>query len=225
MEMAGIGKRTAGCYTRVKAWLMEYAYLVTLASVIAVIVGAALYTDHVKAQQQAVSQAAADAMEIAAAQSTAPQVTPLPTIAPLVASRTFVPKIVTVRPVSGKIIRAYEKEPIVWGALGAVQAHEAIDIVGAEDESVLSAMDGVVKEMAMDALWGWSVVIEHTDGSEGTYAGLKTIVVRAGQGVSRGQEIGTLMADIPCEAELSTHLHFELKKNGVMQDPEGILPE
>jgi len=67
--MAGIGKRMAGCYTRVKAWLMEYAYLVTLASVIAVIVGAALYTDHIKAQQQTASQAAADAMEIAAAQS------------------------------------------------------------------------------------------------------------------------------------------------------------
>jgi len=223
--MAGIGKRMAGCYTRVKAWLMEYAYLVTLASVIAVIVGAALYTDHIKAQQQTASQAAADAMEIAAAQSAAPQITPLPTIAPLAASRTFTPRIVTVRPASGRIIRAYDKGPVVWKALSAVQAHEAIDIAGAEDESVLSAMDGVVKETAMDALWGWRVVIDHTDGSEGTYAGMKTTVVRAGQGVARGQEIGTLMADVPCEAELSPHLHFELKKNGVMQDPEGILPE
>lgn len=223
--MAGIGKRTAGLYARARDWLMEYAYLVTLASVIAVIVGAALYTDHVKAQQQAASQAAADAMEITAMQSAAPQITPLPTIAPLTASRTFTPRIVTVRPASGKIIRAYEKEPVVWEVLGAVQAHEAIDIAGAEDECVLSAMDGLVKETAMDALWGWRVVIDHTDGSEGTYAGLKTTAVRSGQSVSRGQEIGTLMADIPCEAELTPHLHFELKKNGVMQDPEGILPE
>ena len=112
-----------------------------------------------------------------------------------------------------------------WTALGVIQPHEAIDIAGEKDESVRSAMDGVVSQAAMDALWGWRIVIDHTDGSTGTYAGLGMSFVRAGQSVSRGEEIGTLLDSVPCEAELGPHLHFELEKNGVMQDPEGMLPE
>lgn len=222
--MAGFGKRAAGAAARVKEWLMEYAYLVTLGAVIAVIAAAAIYTDRVKTQQEESLQAAAQALEISA--TAAPQITPLPTIAPLVlSSATFTPRIVSVKPASGGIVRAYSREPVMWEALGAIQAHEAIDIAGEQDESVLSAMDGVVMQAVMDALWGWRVVIAHTDGSEGTYAGLKLVFVSAGQSVTRGQEIGALMEAIPCEAELGPHLHLEWVKSGVAQDPEGMLPE
>ena len=93
-----------------------------------------------------------------------------------------------------------------------LKAHEAIDIAGEAEESVLCAMDGVVEAAAMDALWGWRVVIAHTDGSEGIYAGLKLAFVEPGQSVTRGQEIGVLMERVPCEAELGAHLHFEQVK-------------
>lgn len=219
-------RRAMNMFSRAKDWLLEHAYLVTFASAIAIIAGAAMFTEQVRLQQEKSLEAAAQAAELSATALPEIIATPLPTIAPLALTQTaYRPRIVTVKPVSGEIVRAYAKEPILWEALGVIQSHEGIDIVGKKDESVLSAMDGVVKDAAMDALWGWRVTIAHTDGSEGTYAGLALTYVLAGQSVSRGEEIGTLMESIPCEKELGPHLHFELKKNGVKQDPEGILPE
>ncbi len=222
--MAGIGKRAAKGFARLKEALMEYAYLVTLGAVIAVVVGAALYTDHIKTQQQAAAQAAAQAMEVDA--TATPRVTPLPTIAPLtLGAAAFSPRVAVVRPASGEIVRAYSAEPVRWETLDAWQAHEAIDIAGEADGPVCSAMDGVVADAAMDDLWGWRVTIAHTDGSTGVYAGLALAFVKPDEAVSRGQEIGTLLPSVPCEAELGPHLHFELMKNGTQQDPEGILTE
>ena len=222
--MANLGKRISGIFSRIKSGLMEHAYLVTLGAAVAVIVAAAMYTEQVNAQREQEIAAAARAAEITA--TATPAVTPLPTIAPLqLTMGTFAPRIVTVRPMSGKIIRAYSREPVLWEALGAIQVHEAIDIAGAEGESVLAAMDGVVAQAAMDALWGWRVFIEHTDGSVCTYAGLAQSFVSPGQSVSRGQALGTLLGAVPCEAELGAHLHLERTQNGIRQDPEGILPE
>lgn len=221
--MAGWLARAAALYRRAKDGLMEYAYLVTLGAVIAVVAGAALYTDHVRNEQEAVLSAAAKAAEIAP--TTTPRVTPLPTIAPMMATTTFTPRITTVRPVSGKVIRAYAAEPVLWEALGVMQAHEAIDIAGEAEGAVVSTMDGTVREVSRDALWGWRICIDHTDGSACVYAGLALSLVQPGENVVRGQEIGTLMERIPCEAELGAHLHLEQIKNGAYQDAEGILPE
>ena len=49
--------------------------------------------------------------------------------------------------------------------------------------------------------------------------------VKEGDEVARGQEIGTLLDKIPCEAEMGTHLHLEVMRGGVMQDPLAMLPE
>ena len=222
--MANLGKRISGIFSRIKSGLMDYAYLVTLGAAVAVIAAAAMYTNQVNAQREQEIAAAARAAEITATPT--PSITPLPTIAPLqLTMGTFSPRVVTVRPVSGKIVRTYSREPMLWEALGVIQVHEAIDIAGVEGESVLCLMDGVVAQTAMDALWGWRVAIEHTDGSVGTYAGLALSLVSPGQSVTRGQEIGTLLEKIPCEAELGAHLHLERTQNGIRQDPEGILPE
>ena len=45
-----------------REWLLDYAYLVTLGAMIAVIAGTALYTDHLRSQQNV--QAAAPAPEV-----------------------------------------------------------------------------------------------------------------------------------------------------------------
>lgn len=221
--MMGWIKRTAALCRRAKDGFTEYAYLVTLGAVIAVVVGAALYTDHVRSEQEETLFAAANAAEIDA--TTTPRVTPLPMIVPMMATKTFTPHITTVRPVSGEVIRAYAAEPVLWETLGVIQAHEAIDIAGEAECAVVSAMDGTVRETARDALWGWRICIDHTDGSACVYAGLALSLVQPGENVVRGQEIGTLLKSVPCEAELGAHLHLEQVKNGQYQDAEGILPD
>ena len=68
-------RRVRKAFLRMKAWMLDYAYLVTLGAVIAVIVGSAIYTQQVKRQSEAGVQAAANAPEIAASASPAPEMT------------------------------------------------------------------------------------------------------------------------------------------------------
>jgi len=226
MLVAGIFRRAAKAYARIKRGLVDHAYLVTLGAVIAVIAGAAVYTGHLKEEQAAAMQAAAHAPETQERAAATPRVTPLPSIVPLTLTKvSFSPRITVVHPVDGEIVRAFTQEAVHWETLCAWQPHTAIDIAGEADGAVFSAMDGTVAETAMDALWGWRVRIAHTDGSECVYAGLSCALVDAGDNVVRGQEIGRLLESVPCEAELPPHLHFERWKNGIAQDPEGILPE
>jgi len=49
--------------------------------------------------------------------------------------------------------------------------------------------------------------------------------VTKGQRLNRGQEIGTLLETIPCEAEMKPHLHLEMEREGRMQDPLTMLEE
>lgn len=222
--MENLFRRMGAAAARARETLMEHAYLITLGAVVAVIAASAMYTSHLRAEENRGVQAAADAPEIRATPTPRPETTPLPTIAPLeahtAALRTGGG---TVWPVSGAIVREHApKTPVLWAALSCVQAHAGVDIAGEAGESVRAAMDGVVGGVTMDELWGWSVRVEQTDGALATYAGLSAADVREGQSVTRGQTVGVL-GEIPCEAELGPHLHFALERAGEPQDPAELL--
>ena len=209
---------------RIKEWMMDHAYLMTIGCILAMIVGCALYTQGVKQAQQMEVQAAAGAPEIQQTVRPTQSVTPLPTIAPL-AVRTMVQK-GGAWPLEGKILRAYDaQESAFWQALGLWQMHPALDIAGQAGASVKACMDGTVKSVTYDVLWGWRVRIAHEGGRETVYAGLEGGVVQAGDSVRRGQRIGTLAQSVPCEAEMGTHLHLEMIRDGKHQDPEATLEE
>lgn len=217
--MAGLLHRMGAAAARAREALVEHAYLVTLGAVIAVIAATAMYTGRLRDQEEAGVQAAAQAPELA---SPAPETTPLPTIAPLT-THAMTSKPGTVWPVSGEVVRAHEPQtPVFWAAIGCFQAHEGVDIAGQAGEDVLAVMDGVVESVTLDGLWGWRIRVSQTDGSMGTYAGLACAQVSPGQSVSRGRVLGTL-GDIPCEAELGPHLHYEQTADGQPADPEQLL--
>lgn len=227
--MRGYAARAGRAIRRAREWMMDYAYLVTLGAMIAVIAASAMYTRHLRAQEEENVQAAAHAPEIGQTDEITPTpiVSPLPTIAPIqVHYMETRPGGTTVWPVSGKVLRGYEpNEPVVWEALSCVQVHAGLDIAGEAEEDVLCAMDGVVQRTVRDDLWGWRVYVDQTDGRTAMYAGLLLCGVEAGQSVTRGQVLGTLMSEVPCEAELGPHLHMELFRDGVPQDPQGMMPE
>lgn len=210
---------------RAKEWLMDYAYLVTLGAVLAVIAASALYTREIKAGQEQDVQAAAQAAELA--QTAEPTARPIPTLAPLeVHYASPRPGGSTVYPVSGGVLREYDAaQPVYWEALSCVKVHAGLDLQGKAEEAVACVMDGVVAQVARDELWGWRVTVEQTDGQRMCYAGLMTAGVGVGETVTRGQALGTLMASIPCEAELGTHLHLELTDEGETRDPRTVLPD
>ena len=213
---------------RFKDLAAEYAYAVTLACVIGVIVGSAVYTQHVQRRtQEMLVQAAAGAPEVEMTPSPVPlpTTTPLPTIVPLTV-RVSVFEERGIWPVQGDVMRGHETgELVFWESLGLWQAHMGVDIAGEAGESVLCAADGTVERVTRDALWGASAEIAQEDGRTVFYRGMALCYVHAGDSVSRGQEIGTLLERVPCEEEMGAHLHLEMKREGRMQDPLTILEE
>ena len=211
---------------RIKEWMMENAYLMTLGCVIAMVVGCALYTQSLRSDRTTDVQAAAGAPEIEQTAAPSPQITPLPTIAPIEVRPVMMNQQGGAWPLEGKVIRAYDvQESVYWRALGAWQTHTGLDIAGEAGENVKACMDGRVESAAYDALWGWRVQIAHEGERMTTYAGLEYCAVEAGESVRRGQTIGTLSQQIPCEAEMDTHLHLEMLRDGRSQDPEATLME
>ena len=215
-----------GWGARIKDMMIEYAYLVTLGAIAAIVAASALYAHQLRQEE---IPAAAQAPEVAAtAEPThTPEITPLPTIAPLIV-RTDAMRMAgtTVWPVSGEILRGYDvQEAVYWETLGCYRPHAGLDIAAEAGEEVRCIADGVVERTLRDELWGWQVIVAQTDGREMLYAGLRRADVRAGQAVTRGQALGVPLERVPCEAELPAHVHIEMRLDGEHQDPEGILPE
>lgn len=226
--MPGKEKKRWG-FARMRDWLYEYAYLVTLGAVLAVVAASAMYTSRLHAQQAADVEAAAGAPEIreTALPTTEPVVraTPLPTIAPLtLRPSALYPGGGKVWPVSGEVVRGYAQDELVfWEAIGCWQAHLGVDIRGQAGEEVLCIMDGVVDHISRDEIWGYRVCVAQTDGTKATYAGIAVCTVLEGQSVTRGNALGELLAAIPCEAELGAHLHLTLEAEGHVVDPTALL--
>lgn len=104
-----------------------------------------------------------------------------------------------------------------WGGF-----HTGIDIGAATGTPVGAAAGGqVVLTVYSGAGYGNHVVIRHADGSQTLYAHLSEIWVSNGQQVSQGDAIGAVGCTGWCTG---SHLHFEVKINGVQVDPLLYLP-
>ena len=73
-------------------------------------------------------------------------------------------------------------------------------------------------------MMGTTVVIDHGDGCQTTYANLQAQpAVEAGDTVSAGQIIGTVGSTAAAESAQAPHLHFAVAKDGDAVDPEEFL--
>lgn len=103
---------------------------------------------------------------------------------------------------------------------GTWQTHNGVDL-GCETGIEVFAIDGgAVTEVCKDALWGYTVTIDHNNGVISRYCGLDgAMEVRQGDTVQSGQKIG-VVGDAPdIESALGTHLHIEVRKSGAYVDP------
>lgn len=89
--------------------------------------------------------------------------------------------------------------------------HKGIDIAGRLGDPVYSIKDGVV--IYRNDGWGF-VRIKHTDGSVSGYMHMDTTMVKTGQSVFKGQQIGTVgeRGDYK-RHKYRPHLHFEYQKS------------
>lgn len=114
----------------------------------------------------------------------------------------------------------------IWPAAGNITQypvwyHNALDIANKDAPDVLAAKTGVVQS-AVCSKWdyGCNIILSHGDGYETLYAHMQTFYVSAGDNVSQGQAIGKMGST---GRSTGTHLHFEVRKNGVILNPLGFL--
>lgn len=103
------------------------------------------------------------------------------------------------------------------------RTHEGIDLSAATGTPVFAARDGVVL-YAGDAVKGYGnmVVVEHDNGLLTVYAHNSELLARAGDKVKGGQTIAKVGQTGRATAP---HLHFEVRRGEVPQDPLRFLPQ
>lgn len=111
-------------------------------------------------------------------------------------------------PTEGKLIRGFDA------------GRKGIDIAGQAGQPVMAAGDGTVLYANNMRGYGNLVIIDHRDGVVSAYAHNKTILVKEGQSVTKGQRIAE-MGDTDAE---SVRLHFEIRQLGKPVDPISFLP-
>jgi murein DD-endopeptidase MepM/ murein hydrolase activator NlpD len=120
-----------------------------------------------------------------------------------------------VLPVSGDITSVFGKR--IHPVLKVERMHNGIDIAQKEGTPVKAVLDGVVASVGEDPELGRFIKLNHDGGLATVYAHLKDVYVKQNEIVKQSFIIGTVgksgLADSP-------HLHFEILKNDVPQDPE-----
>ncbi|MFD3258978.1 peptidoglycan DD-metalloendopeptidase family protein [Paenibacillus lentus] len=111
-------------------------------------------------------------------------------------------------PVSGaRMTSSYGKR---WG-----RTHKGIDLVSS-NRNILAADEGVVSFAGTKSGYGNVIIINHNNGFETLYGHLSKISVEKGDVVEKGTKIGVMGST---GRSTGTHLHFEIHKNGSVQNP------
>jgi murein DD-endopeptidase MepM/ murein hydrolase activator NlpD len=121
-------------------------------------------------------------------------------------------------------IHGWESSPYGWRAdpfTGQRSHHSGVDLAAPEGSPIKSATDGVVIAAGYDGMLGNYVEVRAQLGYSYVYGHMSTILARDGARVATGSLLGlvghTGYATGP-------HLHFEVRLNGVPQNPRNYLP-
>ncbi len=126
------------------------------------------------------------------------------------------PGLSLVWPASGTVTRGFGWDGPAW--------HPGIDIGTLRSLDITAAAPGVVEAVAYAPHfegYGNIVLVDLGDGLEALYAHLAEIGVTVGDTVETGQKLGVAGCTGYCTG---THLHFELRQDGVAFDPSPLLP-
>lgn len=132
-----------------------------------------------------------------------------------------------IKPVEGEKIKDYSKDNLVYSStLDEWTTHLGIDLAAEKTDIVKAAADGKVKSIKNDPRYGLTVVIEHENGFESIYSSLLTAeFINVGEEVKQGQTIATVGNTARFEISDETHIHFEIKKDGINVDPNIYIKE
>lgn len=134
--------------------------------------------------------------------------------------RDILGKIPSMIPISGGYISSqfgFRRDPLT----GTIKKHQGIDFAAPIGTLVYASAEGVVIKAEYNAELGNVVEIKHADGHVSLYGHLSKILTHRSAKLQRGQEIGRVgNTGKRCAG---AHLHYGIKKNGVMVDPKQYL--
>jgi murein DD-endopeptidase MepM/ murein hydrolase activator NlpD len=121
-------------------------------------------------------------------------------------------------PVQGRMTSDYgfRLDPLT----GDSKFHEGIDLAAAAGTPFKAAAPGTVMFSGDLGGYGNTVVLEHENGERTLYAHASQILVRAGDRVEAGQEIGRVGST---GRSTGAHLHFETLISGQNIDPKSLI--
>ncbi len=114
----------------------------------------------------------------------------------------------------------------IWPTTGIITQypmwyHMAFDIASNGGPAVLAADTGTVTYAGcIDWGYGCHVVVDHGNGYSTLYGHMSVISVSAGQAVNQGQQLGVMGST---GRSTGPHLHFEIRLNGELQNPQNYL--
>jgi murein DD-endopeptidase MepM/ murein hydrolase activator NlpD len=111
-------------------------------------------------------------------------------------------------PVSGaKLTSGYGQR---WGKM-----HQGIDLASS-NRAILAADNAKVTYSGWKAGYGYTVILDHLNGYTTLYGHMSKLSVKKGEIVEKGDRIGTMGST---GESTGIHLHFEIEKNGSVQNP------
>lgn len=103
------------------------------------------------------------------------------------------------------------------------EIHKAIDFLAGDNLDVFAVGNGTVTNVYNNYLEGTVVEIAHSNGLVSVYKSLESSTVKVGDKVSAGQKIGIAGNSMAQELNSTSHLHFEMLKDGVKVDPNDYI--
>ena len=99
-------------------------------------------------------------------------------------------------------------------------AHTGLDIAAPKGTSIKAAASGTVIHAGWKGSLGNLVIISHGNGVQTYYGHCSKLIAKVGQKVSQGQVIAKVGST---GNSTGNHLHFEVRKNGVLYNPQNYV--
>ncbi len=125
----------------------------------------------------------------------------------------------------GRITRRSDASPMVWPSQGTLSSgygmrhgrmHQGVDLTRDKGKDIVAAGSGTIKFAGNKEGFGKTIIIDHGNGLSTLYAHSEKLYVSKGEKVKQGKLISKMGST---GKSTGIHLHFEIHKNGIPQNP------
>ena len=113
--------------------------------------------------------------------------------------------------------------PVFSATMNDYRTHNGVDFTADPGTPVCAVAKGKVTRVVNDSLFGNTVTVDHGGGIVSTVSGLANEgLIREGENVNNETVLG-VAGEIPVEAADGSHIHLEIRVDGVLQDPLDVM--